>query len=421
MSVKTPKDDSKTAYNWQAVLDHAYLSMYQDNLGYFDAPLPKPPYDYVLYFEDTLVFILVEHASFEADSPQIAKSVLNHLHQQAGMQLFKRHQQARKKMPNLQVYPSQRVFYVGLMAVEIKHENNTYLVDYPLGSHFFQEECVLDFDNEVQILQIFSVQGLQQVVHLLATPSDFLAFLQYHRQTLLAQTSFYGEFGLAQTFLNSPQFFQRAWQIEQKLVEMGILDRVNARLEKAVSGDKESIELLVKEMKNVSELWLKLVRGLLRRTQQANKPISWPLIRKLIDESLYTRLKFMQEVFAYREQSRDDCLQGYVCYQHSYQYFGRHYMMVIYGLLKDAMFSKSMIEAHHQSMLLDVNAQLQDPVMKDLFLLGLDMSNQDGQGNVEVQLEAFYQAGFLISESEKRLQEEILALKSENEKLRQGQ
>jgi len=53
-------------------------------------------------------------------------------------------------------------------------------------------------------------------------------------------------------------------------------------------------------------------------------------------------------------------------------------------------------------LLLDINAQLQDPAMKEYFVLGFDMSNDDGQGNVTVLMDVYHQSGSVLSDSEKR-------------------
>ena len=60
--------------------------------------------------------------------------------------------------------------------------------------------------------------------------------------------------------------------------------------------------------------------------------------------------------------------------------------------------------------LLDINSQLQDPVMTEYVLLGFDMSRQDAKGNVSVQMDVFYQKGAKMTEIEKRLYARLQAL-----------
>lgn len=408
-----------SGFDWHHMIEQSYLDMYQEHQSK-SSDHQELGYDYVFSFQTANICMLVEHQSLKSDSMQIKKATISKLATKAVNQVLRRHQQLQRKRstpPFNHQLSDKPTFYIGLTSIAIVYNEQSYHMEHQLGSHFFQEECVLDLDDENRIMQVFSVQSFIQLMQMMQTPNDFLNFIKFHRQTLMSFHPFANEIELANHFMHSPIFFHRAWDIENQLVKIGLLDATNQKLEKAVHGDKESIQSLLEKSRSCSAMWMKLIRGLIKR-QQREGNVDWLLIRKLVDQSMYTRMKLMEEVFSYPDQDRESRLTGYIHHQHSYSYFGQHYMIVVYGLDENSPLSKTVIHQQYADMLSDVNCQLQDPVMQDLFLLGLDMSHQDANGQIEVQMEVFYQKAVEMTESEKRLYRQLLALKAEKQMAR---
>lgn len=106
---------------------------------------------------------------------------------------------------------------------------------------------------------------------------------------------------------------------------------------------------------------------------------------------------------SYENRSKQDRMQGYLCHQHSYNDFGHHYVVVVYGLDNQAQYSRQYLDENYHSLLKDINAQLQNPAMKEYFILGFDLSKDDGQGNVTVLMDIYHQSGTVIAQDEKNI------------------
>lgn len=398
------------SFNWLQMFHRTFLSVY---LIADDALVGAGKFDFAFQIGNQRLYVLTHEEVERVESTSVSKSFMAQLTQQAATYINKRYQQisSRFELPVSGDDGLANVHYVGLTAITLNHEGRDYQIEHEFGSTFFQEDCVLDLDDESRVMQLFSLNGFYQMIKLLQTPSDLLSFFDYHLEQLVNFHDFSGEYALAQHFLASPAFFKRAVAVQQQLVEIGLLSKVETRLSDMVAQpdnaqipaelEKKHAELSQK-LQSYSSIFQKLLNGTTKRRHDAQDTLPLPQVKLLVAESMYTRMSIIEEMMAYETRSQQECLNGYLCHQHSYNDFGHHYVIVVYGLDANAEYSRQYIEQNHQNLLMDINAQLQDPAMKEYFILGFDMSNHDGKGNVTVQMDVFHQSGSVMSDIEKR-------------------
>lgn len=393
-------------FDWLKMFHRTFLSIY---LLKDDPLVGAGKFDFAFKVGKQLLYVMVHEQVTEVKTTRVSKVLLNDLRQEAATYINKRFQQLNNKI-NLPVVEEaedlHKIHYVGLTSLTLAHEGKGYQVEHEFGSTFFQEECVLDLDDETKVLQLFSLNSFYQLVKLLQTPSDLLSYFDYHLANLVDFNDFNGELELAQEFLNSPDFYQRAVAVQQQLVEIGLLAKVETRLTDIVNKaesqvtkskpDQNQLELTHKLQAHAT-IFQKLLNGATKRRHEAGDTIPLKEVKVLVAESMYTRMSIIEEMMAYENRSREDCMNGYLCHQHSYNDFGHHYVIVVYGLDQQAQYSKQWLQHNYQDLLSGINAQLQDPAMQEFFVLGFDMSNDDGKGNVTVLMDVYHQSGKVIS------------------------
>lgn len=406
-----PTSTAVVRFDWLGMFHRTFLSIYMEEQD----PLVGPgKFDFAFKVGHQRLYVLIHEEVAEVDSPNVSKARLSGLRQQAATYINKRFQQLTNKDRLLKLSEEQdinAVHYIGLTSLTLVHEGESFQIEHEFGSSFFQEECVLDLDDESKILQLFSLNSFYQMVKLLLTPSDLLSYFDYHLSKLVDFDEFKGEFELAQQFLNSPVFYQRALDVQQQLVEIGLLSKVETRLLKMTNpNDKlsdspqpsEQQTELTQKLQSHATMFQKLLNGATKRRHEAEETIPLDQVKILVAESMYTRMSIMEEMLAYENRSREECLNGYLSHQHSYNDFGHHYVIVVYGLNPEAEYSRDYIQQNYSNLLMDINAQLQNPAMQQYFLLGFDMSNDDGKGNVTVVMDIYHQAGSELSAIEQR-------------------
>lgn len=402
---------------WQLMIQRSFLSLYLLPNVEIKKADKFQGYDYVFEFADATLYLLIEANVLQTSRPQVQNSQVHELRKQTVNQQIKRHAQLYQKNTKGSDSPTSEkpVFFVGLTSLSIQQAQEMYTITHQYGSTFFAEECVLDLDNEDQVLQIFSLQSFVDIITRLQTPSDLNSFLQYHRTSLVQQRNFNSESELLEHFLRSPVFYQRAINVQKQLIEIGLLDEVEPRLLQTLQLNQTAhMQALSEQLQKNTAMWYKLINGLTKRLYQVGAPLPADLVKKLIAESMYTRTCLMEEILAYTDVSTEERQQGYVRHQHSYNAFGRHYMLVFYGQDPNSALSANTVRAQYHDMLFEVNSQLQDPVMDDLFLIGVNFSAHEETGNTEVQIEIYHQEGSKLTADVQRLYAQLAQLKTQS-------
>lgn len=391
------------SFDWSAMFHRTFLSVYLNNN---DPLVGQDKFDYAFKVGNQLLYVLTHEQMVTVDSPNIAKSMLAEIRQQAATNINKRFEQLVNAVDLPVVDDAQEVqniYYIGLTSLTLVHQDTGYQVEHEYGSGFFQQEGAAKVEDKTKALQLFSLNSFYQIVQLLQTPNDLLSYFDYHLTQLVSGKDFQGGLELAQQFLNSPVFYQRAVAVQQKLVEIGLLEKVETRLTNIINNDSPQLSQQLKELtqklQSHATIFQKLLNGATKRRHEAGETIPLEEVKTLVAESMYTRLNIIEEMMDYENRSREECLNGYICHQHSYNDFGNHYVIVVYGLDQQAQYSKQWLQHNYQHLLSDINAQLQDPAMKQYFILGFDMSNDDGKGNVTVLMDVYHQSGSVLSDS----------------------
>ena len=411
---------------WQQMIQQCFLSLYELPDDKITDPEKFQGYDFVFEFSGAVVYLLVNTDGMQAHEHDVDNAPFRECKKEAVNQLIKRHAQIYQKNSKLvdrkTLITGKAVYFIGLTSLSIDQQTHqdqhselsSYTVDYEYGSQFFAEDCVLDLDDEQSILQIFSHQNFVDILNQLVTPSDLTTFLDFHRCQLSRFASFQNESTLLKQFLQSPDFHQRAIRVQEQLVDHELIDQIEWRLLKAVEPNQTVFaEALTVEIQKHTLMWYQLLNSVIERYLDAGTPLPTEQVDMLVDESMYTYACLVEKILAHKTMDQDSRWNGYVCHEHSYHVFGRHYLMVFYAQDDSSSLSAEQVRLSYQDLLSDINSQLQDPVMDDLFLLGIEFRPCEDSVNTEVYLDVFHQAGSLIDENTQRLYERLAQLQAQ--------
>ncbi|MGO2119422.1 MULTISPECIES: hypothetical protein [unclassified Psychrobacter] len=409
---------------WQKMIQQCFLSLYELPKDKITDPQKFQGYDFVFEFSDATIYFLVNTVVRQANKKEVDSAKVREWRKEVVNELIKRHAQVYHKNDKLVAARStsiadKKTYFIGLTSLSISHQDeqsglSSYAVGYEYGSRFFAEDCVLDLDNEQSVLQVFSYQNFADILSQLVTPSDLTTFLDFHRDQLASFSSFKNESTLLKQFLQSPDFHQRAIDVQERLIDNELIDQIELRLRK-VSEPNQTVfaNALMAEIQKYTRMWYKLFNSVIERYHKAGKPLPRAQIDVLADESMYTYACLVEKILAYRTMDQDSRWNGYVRHEHSYHVFGRHYLIVFYAQDDSSSLSAGDVRSSHQDLLSDLNAQLQDPVMSDLFLLGVEFRPCEYSVNTEVYLDIFHQTGTLIDENTQRLYERLAKLQAQ--------
>ena len=411
---------------WQQMIQQSFLSLYdvsEDNSNHPEHAFQG--YDFVCEFSGATVYLIVNDVVIQANQQEIDSTQVREWRKEVVNQLIKRHAQLYLKndkvLADVNASASDKaIYFIGLTSLAIKHEGDNpesqpYTVNYEYGSQFFAEDCVLDLDDEQSVLQVFSHQNFVDILNQLVTPSDLSAYLDFHRRKLAGFETFQDESTLLAQFLQSPDFHQRAIEVQEQLVAHQLIDQVEPRLLKAAEPDQTAFaNALMLEIQKNTRMWYKLFNRLIQQYYEEGTPLPKEQVDVLVDESMYTYACLIEKILAHRTIDQNSRWNGYVRHEHSYHVFGRHYLMVFYGQDENSALSADKVRASHQDLLFELNSQMQQPVMDDLFLIGVEVRPCEDSVNTEVYIDTFHQNGSAIDANTQRLYEQLAELRSQS-------
>ena len=443
---------------WQQMIQQNFLSLYDLAADKITDPEYLQGYDFVFEFSNAMVYLIVNDVTIQADRQDIDSTQVRTWRKEVVNQLIKQHAQLYLKNDQALAYKNKSknesasdttadkaVYFIGLTSLSVQHQgiaeknsaqkgyqnsyqnsyrNNhqskaseaaSYAVGYEYGSQFFAEDCVLDLDDEESVLQVFSYQNFNEILKQLVTPSDLTAFLDFHRHKLAGFEAFQDESTLLAQFLQSPDFHQRAIEVQKQLVSHNLIAQIEPRLLKAAEPEQaEFAKALMAEIQKNTRMWYRLFNSLVRECYDAGTPLPKEQVDILVDESMYTYACLVEKILAHRSIDQDSRWTGYVRHEHSYNVFGRHYLLVFYAQADNSSLSADKVREGHQDLLFELNAQMQQPVMQDLFLIGVDVRPCEDSVNTEVHLDAFHQHGSLIDANTQRLYQQLAELRAQS-------
>jgi hypothetical protein len=422
-------ENSHSASPWQTLILQSFLSLYQISAKNTTSRDYFQGYDFVFEFSEAVLYVLVNEVIAEVSQYDIDASQVRVWRKDVVNQLMKRHAQVYSSNHSLidrqsPANADKAVYFIGLTSLAIKHSNNQsraqansslHDVQYEYGSQFFAEDCVLDLDDEKSILQIFSLQNFSKILRQLQTPADVTAFLQFHRSHLTAMQSFDDESTLLEGFLQSSDFYKKALQVQQQLVDNNLLEQVEPRLLEIMhASTPASIEKVSADIIKKSDMWCKLFNSLVQRYYEARAPLPKAQVELLVDESLYTCASLVERILDYKYKDAQSRWNGYIDHQPSYNRSSCHYMLVFYAQYESSPLSANKVRSNYQDLLAELNAHLQEPIMEDLFLIGVEHRDSRDSVNTEVMIDIFYQSGCVINAEMQRLYEQLAELKSQS-------
>lgn len=388
-------------FDWQSIFQLSFLPIYQVEATAQNEWLTVG-YDFVFEFPQATLVVLVNEETLTSETLEVKNSILNKSKQKAVSQLVKRHQQLYKQHPSVQhkineslselsaVDHVHQFYFVGITLITVMHEQNPYPIPHQYGGLYFQEECVIDLDEDVHAMQLFSLHSLLRLTDLLQTPCDFLAYLRFHRYVISQQQIFDSEVELADTFMHSAHFFTQQTQLQQQLLQMGLLHSMDPHLQHIDTEQAAALQPLLDNMYKFSAIWIKLVQAWINKYEQSKQDVPLDILRLLLFPSTYMRMQLLEMLLKHGESTWQQRQQGYICQQRYYSDFGCHYMMVIYGLDANGQFSKAAVAEQSDKLLLDMNIKLANTQTTDLLLLGFDMSHQLSSGDYEVDMDVYH-------------------------------
>ncbi len=422
---------------WQQMIQQSFLSLYTLAAHKISSPEYFQGYDFVFEFSNAMIYLIVNDVVMQASKQDINSTQVRTWRKEVVNQLIKQHAQLYLKNDKIIAHKNQAtsnkpVYFIGLTSLSIQQpiqqqvsdhtdlQNDylatpSYAVGYEYGSQFFAEDCVLDLDDEQSVLQVFSYQNFSEILNQLVTPSDLSAYLAFHRSKLTGFEAFADESTLLAQFLQSSDFHQRAIDVQAQLVSNQLIAQIEPRLQKAADPNQtEFAAALMVEIQKNTRMWYKLFNNLIKSCYEAGNPLPKEQVDILVDESMYTYACLIEKILAHRTIDQESRWTGYVRHEHSYNVFGRHYLMVFYAQDDDSSLSAEKVRAGHQDLLFELNAQMQQPVMQDLFLIGVEVRPCEDSVNTEVHLDAFHLNGSLIDANTQRLYQQLAQLRAQS-------
>lgn len=388
----TPLQDfNPVPIDWQLALNQNLFALYQTDLS--DQPKLAESYDFVLTIGDFTIFVLT---AWQRCLQIEDFDTLKRYHTRLANELIHKHNRGlsalddnfKQKLADAEKCHPERydhknlpkVFFVGLLGLSTVFEDgNEYFVDYDLNDRFFYEECVFDLDNSSTVLQVFTLKDWHNLLSFVPSPSDFCAFLKYYRQALVEQTPFPSAVWLAEQFLLHPVFFDRVRQVSKQLENLSL------------TSDSTMTDTEAKRQQQLSMFWQKAVERVIKRQQDAGASVDWRVVRRLIMQCGYTRLKIVEFVTSFANADPYQRQEGLVRQVHSYHHIGQHFVLVVYGADPNSELSMQNILRQYQAILKHIDQNLEGQGIDDLFLLGFDLSQVDEVGDTIVQMDVFYQ------------------------------
>ena len=415
---------------WQQMIQQNFLSLYDLPKDKITDPEYFQGYDFVFEFSNATVYLIVNDVVMQASKQDIDSTQVRAWRKEVVNQLIKQHAQLYlkndKAIVSREVAASHKpIYFIGLTSLSVQHQDSdqndkysetpSYAVGYEYGSQFFAEDCVLDLDDEQSVLQVFSYQNFSEILNQLVTPSDLTAYLAFHRSKLTGFETFEDESTLLAQFLQAPDFHQRAIEVQEQLVSHELIGQIEPRLLRAAEPEQtEFAAVLMAEIQKNTRMWYKIFNSLVKSCYEAGTPLPKEQVDILVDESMYTYACLIEKILAHRTIDQESRWTGYVRHEHSYNVFGRHYLMVFYAQDENSSLSADKVRAGHQDLLFELNAQMQQPVMQDLFLIGVDVRPCEDSVNTEVHLDAFHQNGSLIDANTQRLYQQLAQLRAQS-------
>ncbi|MGP5546979.1 hypothetical protein [Psychrobacter alimentarius] len=304
-------------------------------------------------------------------------------------------------------------------------------VKHHFGARYFMEQLVLDTDDSVQRLQVFSWQDWHSTLEALQTPCELWRFLDYHLEQLESAingqvSSFETETVLVTQFLNRPALFAPAIVLDNALIKYNIQDAPNpalASMTLAYKNKSITAQMYHQHLQQAAHLWSQLSAQMVETSGEkhldnedkavlATGFIYWQ--QQLLDESLFSRHELVRTLYKHPKQDPQLQQTGYVVHQHSYESLGRHYVLIFYGQEAEGRNGKKTIQPNLSKIAQDVATRLPIAELHHVIVLGIDFIKEAEDTFMDIDL--WIQPVNAMTQRERHLTKQLQHLKKQTPK-----
>lgn len=320
-----------------------------------------------------------------------------------------------------------------------KHENGVsddqkyknQRVKHHFGARYFMEQLVLDTDDSVQRLQVFSWHDWHSILEALQTPCELWRFLDYHLEQLKNAIngqvpSVETETALVAQFLNRPALFAQAIALDNALIKYNIQDAPNPALTSmtlAYKNQSITAQMYHQHLQQAAHLWSQLSAQMIETSRGnhignegkavlTNEITHWQ--QQLLDESLFSRHELIRTLYKHPKQEPRLQQTGYVVHQHSYESLGRHYVLIFYGQDIEGHHSKKTIQPNLSKIAQDVATRLPIAELHHVIVLGIEFIKEAEDTFMDIDL--WIQPVNAMTQRERQLTKQLQQLKKQNPK-----
>ena len=309
-----------------------------------------------------------------------------------------------------------------------QHSNSPNRLKHDFGVRYFMEDLIVDTNDRMGQLQIFSWHDWQSILAMLQTPCELWRFLVYRLEQLYDLAVYQGsrfvsEESLVTQFLYSTSLLAPAIVIDNALIKYKIQDQPNPALVAmtlAYRHQSTTAHMYHQHMQQSSALWSQLCSQMIEvleekrischdKAQEKVELASWQ--QQLLDESLFSRHELIRTLYQYPKQGQKLQQTGYVVHQHSYESLGRHYVLIFYGQDEKGVNGKQTIQPNLDKIALDVATRLPIAELHHVIVLGIDFITESDDTFIDIDL--WIQPMDVMTQRERQLTKQIQRLKQQ--------
>ena len=311
---------------------------------------------------------------------------------------------------------------------EVKTPNVPQRLNHYFGARYFLEDLVVDINESMQQLQVFSWQDWHSIAAAVQTPCELWRFLAYHLEQLKQSAtshmpSFESEEMLVTQFLQSPDLFTSAIEVDNALIKNEAQDEPNSALiamALAYKNQSKTAQMYHRHMEQAATLWSQLSMQMIesygekQKTDNADQ-LEVPLVywqQQLLGESLFSRHELIRTLYRHPKQSVSLQKDGYVVHQHSYESLGRHYVLVFYGQEDTGPNSKAAVQPKLAKIAKDVATRLPIIELHHVIVLGIDFITEADETFIDIDL--WIQPVDTMTQRERQLTKQLQRLKHQD-------
>ena len=301
-------------------------------------------------------------------------------------------------------------------------------VKHHFGARYFMEQLVLDTNDSVHRLQVFSWHDWHSILEALQASCELWRFLDYHlgqlENAINGQiSSFETETALVTQFLNRPALFAPAIVLDNALIKYNIQDEPNPALTSmtlAYKNQSVTVQMYHQHLQQAAHLWSQLSAQMIEASREkhignddkavlANEVTHWQ--QQLLDESLFSRHELVRTLYKHPKQEPRLQQTGYVVHQHSYESLGRHYVLIFYGQDAEGHNGKKTIQPNLSKIAQDVAIRLPVAELHHVIVLGIDFIKEAEDTFIDIDL--WIQPVNAMTQRERQLTKQLQHLKKQ--------